>query len=382
MSAVPGGAPPNSRSGRGRGDAMAKRADPRPRDVARRLLAFYDRVARSLPWRRDADPYRVWVSEVMLQQTRVETVIPYYERWLRRFPTLEALAAADTDEVMKAWEGLGYYARARNLHAAARLVRERHAGALPCDPTALRALPGFGDYTVGAVASIAFGAPLPAVDGNVRRVLCRLFDLPDPTPATLRERASALVPRQRPGDFNQALMELGATVCTPRPRCDACPLEDVCAARARGTQLERPARKRARAVPELDVAVALIRDVRGRVLLVKRPAGGLLGGLWSLPAAEMNAGQEARAVASRVARAWCEVADTATALPPVPHAFTHLRIRYHPFCFAVTAVKPPPGDTETVWSDSCGLRERALPVAQRKILRAAGADVACAVSDA
>src|SRR5690606_35120964 len=154
--------------------------------LRRRLLAFYDARGRDLPWRRETDPYRVWVSEVMLQQTRVETAIPYYERWIERFPTLTALADASLDDVLKAWEGLGYYSRARNLHRAAGLVRERYGGELPDDVDTLRALPGVGDYTAGAIASIAYAIPAPAVDGNVRRVLSRLFDLPDPSPAELR----------------------------------------------------------------------------------------------------------------------------------------------------------------------------------------------------
>jgi A/G-specific adenine glycosylase len=182
------------------------------RSLRRALLAFYDARRRDLPWRRDPDPYRVWVSEVMLQQTRVDAVVPYYERWLRRFPTVAALASAEPDDVLRAWEGLGYYARARNLHRAARVVREHHHGAVPSEPSALRALPGVGDYTAGAIASIAFGRAEPAVDGNVRRVLARLLDVAAPAPARLRKVAAALVPSERPGDFNQALMELGATV--------------------------------------------------------------------------------------------------------------------------------------------------------------------------
>jgi A/G-specific adenine glycosylase len=173
----------------------------------------------------------------MLQQTRVDTVRPYFERWMRSYPTIDALADADLDDVLRHWQGLGYYGRARNLHRAARLVRERHDGRLPGDPSALRKLPGIGEYTAGAVASIAFGARAPAVDGNVRRVLARLHGLADPGAAELRRLATALIPAERPGDFNQALMELGATVCTPRsPACGACPLTDWCRAQALGRQ--------------------------------------------------------------------------------------------------------------------------------------------------
>src|SRR5690606_12408822 len=192
--------------------------------IRRALLRHYDQHRRELPWRGTADPYRVWVSEIMLQQTRADVVAPYYERWLERFPTLDALADAELDDVLHAWQGLGYYARARNLHRAARMVRERHGGELPRDAAALRALPGVGAYTAGAIASIAFGEPCPAVDGNVRRVLARLFDLADAAPGTIHELAARLVPRRRAGDFNQALMDLGATVCSPRRQaCGECP---------------------------------------------------------------------------------------------------------------------------------------------------------------
>ena len=191
----------------------------------RALLGHFDRSRRALPWRSERTPYRVMVSEFMLQQTRVETVIPYYERWLRRFPGWEALADAGEDEVLRAWTGLGYYRRARNLHRAARVVRERFGGELPKEPAALKRLPGVGEYTAGAVASIAFGRAVPAVDGNVRRVLCRILDVAAPTAGRLREEAARLVDPGRPGDFNEALMELGATVCTPRaPGCGGCPV--------------------------------------------------------------------------------------------------------------------------------------------------------------
>ncbi|MGH7483262.1 MAG: A/G-specific adenine glycosylase, partial [Longimicrobiales bacterium] len=173
--------------------------------IRRPLLAWFDASRRVLPWRRDADPYRVWVSEVMLQQTRADVVIPYYERWLARFGDVRALAAADQADVLRHWEGLGYYARARNLHGAARIVRDRHGGEIPSDPGTLKELPGIGAYTAGAIASIAFGRRVPAVDGNVRRVLARLADLPAPSAVELERQARALVDPDRPGDFNQAL---------------------------------------------------------------------------------------------------------------------------------------------------------------------------------
>lgn len=317
------------------------------RDAVRRaLLDFYDARRRDLPWRRDVDPYRVWVSEVMCQQTRVETAVPYFERWMARFPTVDALAEAPIDDVLHAWAGLGYYRRAHNLHRAARVVRERHGGRIPGDPEALRRLPGVGDYTAGAIASIAFGLPEPAVDGNVRRVLSRLHDLPDPGAAELRRLAAELVPAERPGDFNQALMELGATVCTPRsPRCDRCPIASYCRARAAGTQTERPRPKPSKAIPEDDVGTAIVLAPDGALLLVRRPEDGLLGGLWEFPGEAVAAGETPEDAARRAAvRVLGEAAASvpgpaplgpATPLGAVVHTFSHRRITYHAFLFAL-----------------------------------------------
>jgi A/G-specific adenine glycosylase len=282
---------------------------PDPSDVARRILSRYRRDRRDLPWRRTRDPYAVWVSEVMLQQTRVATAMPYYERWLARFPTVEALAAAPLDEVLAAWSGLGYYRRARNLHRGAAEVVSRYGGRVPGQAEELRALPGIGRYTAGAIASIAFGQREPVVDGNVARVLARVYaiegELARPaTQARLWALAGQMVPRRSPGDFNQAAMELGALVCTPTsPRCPECPVGDVCLARAQGRQhaLPTPApRKAERDLPLIDLWAAWI-ERRGRVLMVRRRAaaaagaggGGLYAGLWELPAArradELNA---------------------------------------------------------------------------------------------
>ncbi|HEV2131455.1 MAG TPA: A/G-specific adenine glycosylase, partial [Longimicrobiaceae bacterium] len=271
-----------------------------------RLLAWYDQHRRPLPWRTPEggapDPYRVWLSEVMLQQTRVETVKPYFERWLEHFPNLEALAAAPLEEVLKAWEGLGYYSRARNFHRAVREVAERYGGEVPGEPGALRALPGVGRYTAGAVASIAFGREEPVVDGNVRRVFARWTDDPDPKEADLWRLAEALVPGERPGDLNQALMELGATVCTSRsPRCPVCPVQGFCAAYAAGTQEQRPARKPQRTLPHEDTAVAVV-EREGRLLVVRRPVDARLGGMWEFPGTVCRRGESVAAAAERGVR--------------------------------------------------------------------------------
>ncbi len=252
------------------------------------LLAWFDRHRRDLPWRRTRDPYAIWVSEVMLQQTQVATVIPYYERFLARFPTVAALARARLSDVLGSWRGLGYYARARALHRAAAEIARR--GAMPRTAEALRELPGFGRYTAGAVASIAFGERAPVLDGNVARVLARYAAIEDDIRApNVRERlwalADRLVPADRPGDFNQALMELGALICTPRgPTCLLCPVSATCEARKRGLVDRIPAPRKVRARIALSLASALVR--RGeRVLLARRAERGLFGGLWELPTA-------------------------------------------------------------------------------------------------
>ena len=354
------------RIGRGGGEVSGRGETA---EIAARLLAHYDAYARELPWRRDTDPYRVWVSEVMLQQTRVEAVVPYFERWMSRFPTLDALAEADLDDVLRAWEGLGYYARARNLHRAARVVRERYGGVLPEDPEALRSLPGVGEYTAGAIGSIVFGRREPAVDGNVRRVLSRLYDLPSPTPSVLRRLAAALVPADRPGDFNQALMEFGATVCTPRsPSCETCPLEALCLARRRGTVAERPLPPKRKPVPENDVGCAVIVARGGRVLLVRRPEDGLLGGMWEFPGAEVRTDESPAEAAARAAADMVgDDVDPGAPLATVTHEFTHRRTTYHAFRFRVEAPTPIPDGTVAAWATTDDLDAYAMPIAQRKI---------------
>ncbi|MBD2847328.1 A/G-specific adenine glycosylase [Paenibacillus sp. IB182496] len=259
---------------------------------SRELLEWYRAQRRDLPWRRSRDPYRIWVSEIMLQQTRVDTVIPYYERFMTRFPTLQALAEAPEAEVLKCWEGLGYYSRARNLQAGARQVMERHGGQVPDDVEAVGALKGIGPYTKGAVMSIAFDRPEPAVDGNVMRVLSRYFcleaDIAKPrTRVGIEQLARQLIPEGAAGDFNQGLMELGALICTPKsPGCLICPVMAHCEGRLAGRERELPIKTKAKKPrPELRLA-ALIegRDaLAGKILVRQRPDTGLLAGMWELP---------------------------------------------------------------------------------------------------
>jgi A/G-specific adenine glycosylase len=345
--------------------------------LRRGLLAFFDARARDLPWRRSADPYAIWVSEVMLQQTRVETVIPYFERWLERFPDVASLAEAPEADVLKAWEGLGYYRRARNLHRAAALVRERHQGRVPATSAGLRELPGVGVYTAGAVASIAFGEAVPAVDGNVRRVLSRLFDLAAPSARELEALAAELVDPSRPGDFNQAVMELGATVCTSHdPGCARCPVSRACLALRRGTVAERPLPRRRAEAPHRVHALAVVwaRGPAGaggpvRLLVRQRPAEGLLGGLWEFPGTAAHEGADLMEVARAVASGLGVTLSSAplTPLPEVRHAFTHLRVTYRPYLVEARST----GSREGGWVGRDELAELALPRAIQRVAAAA-----------
>ncbi|MDQ3301393.1 MAG: A/G-specific adenine glycosylase [Myxococcota bacterium] len=263
--------------------------------IASAVVEHYQAVRRDLPWRRTRDPYAIWVSEIMLQQTRVATVIPYWERWMTRFPTVSALAAAPLDDVLAAWTGLGYYSRARNLHAGARAIDASWGGALPRRAGELREVPGIGPYTAGAIASIAFAERAPLVDGNVARVLARVYAIEDDIKSTAGTKAlwaragelmTALAEDAAPGDLNQGLMELGATICAPTsPRCLVCPLAKRCEARRTGRVTELPVvapRKQARDLPLLARTLVWIEE-RGELVLGRRPAGGLFGGLWELP---------------------------------------------------------------------------------------------------
>jgi A/G-specific adenine glycosylase len=321
--------------------AAAGAARPRLRAA---LLRWYRAHRRDLPWRRTRDPYAIWISEAMLQQTRVETVIPYWERFLARFPTVQALADAPADEVLGAWAGLGYYTRARNLKRAAQEVVDRFGGALPADAEALRSLPGVGRYTAGAVASIAFDRPEPVVDGNAARVLARLHGVREDVarPAVARrlwDEAAALARGRTPGELNQALMELGATLCAPRaPRCGACPVARWCDARRAGDAEGLPV-KAARREPLAAEAVAALVLRDGRALAVRRPAAGLFGGLWDLPGGELVGDETPAAALARAAAERLGLAlGRAEPAGAVDHALTHRRLRLHLF-----RAQAPPG---------------------------------------
>jgi A/G-specific adenine glycosylase len=347
-----------------------------PRAQADALLAWYDRHRRDLPWRarpgEPADPYRVWLSEIMLQQTTVKTVAAYYERFLERFPSIEALAAASLEDVLKAWAGLGYYGRARNLHACAREVMRQHGGRLPEDEEALRRLPGIGSYTAAAIAAIAFGRRASPVDGNVERVVARLFAVEEPLPRArgmIRRLAEALMPASRPGDFAQALMDLGATLCTPiRPACGVCPWMEACAARRQGCPEAFP-RRVARAQGRLRRgAVFFVLREDDAVLVRSRPPEGLLGSMTEFPTTEWTPGfDETGALAHAPqfphAPQWRRLSGVVT------HTFTHFPLELFVYAAGVAAATPAPQGMR--WVAVSDLDGEALPTVMRKVVRLA-----------
>jgi A/G-specific adenine glycosylase len=352
--------------------------DGQPADLAPRLVTWYADHRRDLPWRRVRDPYCIWVAEVMLQQTQVATVIPYYAHFLARFPTVESLAAAPLDEVLKAWEGLGYYARARHLHAAARQVAIEFDGQMPDTLDGLLSLPGVGSYTAGAILSTAFGQGVPAIDGNVRRVLSRAFAVEgDVTRGAGQRRlwalAEELLPSGRAGDFNQALMDLGATVCTPRaPSCGQCPLAEDRRAHQAGQEEQFPVRRQRRAVPHYEVAAGVVWNGQGRFLIAQRPVDGMLGGLWEFPGGKREPEETLEACLRRelAEELGIEVAVGAP-LTVVQHAYTHFRITLHAFHCRVVAGQPCPlGCADWRWVSLDDLPRFAFSAADHQIIAA------------
>jgi A/G-specific adenine glycosylase len=304
----------------------------KPEVLRKNLLGWYATHRRRLPWRETSDPFSIWVSEVMLQQTQVATAIPYYRRFMDRFPTPAQLAAADIQAVLKLWEGLGYYSRARNLHRAAGVVTSRFNGQVPDDPEAFRALPGVGDYIAAAVLSIAFGRVLPVVDGNVKRVLSRLLEIDTPVNGSgahqvFRIPAMDLICQKRPADFNQAIMELGALVCRPKnPDCTTCPVVDQCRANRHRTTKDYPKRNASRKIPHRHQSIGVILK-RGTMLVVRRPMEGFLGGLWEFPAAPAEKGQSDRqAFEATMALETGLKITVDRRLTRIRHAYTHFRL--------------------------------------------------------
>jgi A/G-specific adenine glycosylase len=341
--------------------------------LSRPLLAWYDLSQRDLPWRRTHDPYAIWIAEIMLQQTQVATVVPYYERWLQALPTVEQLAVADPQVVLGLWAGLGYYSRARNLQAAARLIVSDYEGVFPRDYHAARSLPGIGEYTAGAILSIAYGQRLPAVDGNVQRVLGRVFALAGelrqgPGKREVARLAAEAVPAARPGDHNQALMELGATICLPRrPACEQCPLTALCLARRQGreTAIPPPRPQPSRRVQR----VAVVLWQRGCLLLARRPAEGVWGGLWELPNVELAAGEDpAAALGEYLQQAFGLRAQVGEPWQEIRHSIMDQRITLSVYQATCRGSKVRLRDHEEgAWVAPADLAGYALPAPHRRI---------------
>lgn len=312
------------------------------------LLEWYAIHARQLPWRDHPDPYAIWISEIMLQQTRVETVIEYFSRWMQAFPDIETLANAEEQAVLKQWEGLGYYSRARNIHKTSIILQDEYLGQLPADPQKLQKLPGIGRYTAAAITSIAFGMDQAALDGNIRRVLSRIFDIDLPIHTTESEKlfwklAEQNLPAGQAGDYNQALMDLGASVCLPaRPKCLLCPIQHYCLAFERGVQEQRPVRQQKKPIPHHIVTAAILHRNQ-KFLLAQRPANGLLGGLWEFPGGKLEAGET---LANSLEREIMEELGSKIVVGKLfgeyQHAYTHFRVTLHAFFCAITEGEPQP----------------------------------------
>jgi A/G-specific adenine glycosylase len=344
--------------------------------LSRRLLSWYGRNQRSLPWRKTRDPYRIWISEIMLQQTQVDTVIPYYHRFLKTFPTVSSLARAPLQNVLKVWENLGYYSRAKNLHAAAKVIVEKFGGRIPDNLEEIKKLPGVGEYTAGAILSIAYGKSLPAVDGNVRRIVCRLFAIRKPMGNTreqkqLHKLASSLIPVKRPGDFNQALMDLGATICKAKnPDCSCCPIGHICQARLHDLQNVLPITKKASTIPHRQAVAAVIHNSKGMLLFVQRPSSGLLASLWKLPGGFVQDGENAKNSLKRSVKEELGISiRPGKPLTSVDHTYSHFRITLQAYeCRLLKGTPKPLACQNWRWSSPTDLKKLPLSKIDRLIL--------------
>jgi A/G-specific adenine glycosylase len=346
--------------------------------AATKILHWYARHGRDLPWRHTTNPYAIWVSEIMLQQTQVETVLPYYRRFLSRFPTVHSLARASLEEVLKAWENMGYYSRARHLHEAAKEIVKRWKGEIPSSLEDLLQLPGVGPYTAAAVASITCGLRAPAVDGNVQRVVCRLFAIQKPlnhgpTKKRIQKLAQELIPHRYPGRFNQGLMDLGALICTPRrPSCPACPLSELCLAAKKECQETLPVKGKRRRLLHKSMAAAILTDSKGRFLVVQRHPAGLLGGLWKFPGGEMNSDETLQDTLLRSVREELGISvRVGEKLLSVDHVYTHFTLTIHVFRCAIRMGKPRASKCRRwQWAASNALNQLPFSRGDRKIMEA------------
>lgn len=351
--------------------------DERPQDFRDTLLAWFEDYQREMPWRQTDDPYRIWVSEVMLQQTQVKKVVGYYEAFIARFPDIQQLAAAPLQDVLKVWEGLGYYARARNLHKAAQVVVAEYDGEIPQDYAAFRKLPGVGAYSAAAVLSIAFNAPYAAVDGNIKRVLARLLLMTAPindakVAKRFQEKADILLDPAVPGIFNQAMMELGATVCRPHsPTCLVCPVNRFCEAFRTAQQDKFPRRRETKPIPEHHLAMGVIYNARGEVLLTQRQLDGLLGGLWEFPGGRLAEDETAEEACVRhIAECVNLSVRDVRALTQVRHAYTHFKVVVDVFqCTYQAGEVVLNGPRDAKWITVPELKAYPIPRVMHKLLK-------------
>ncbi len=340
------------------------------------LLSWYQHHGRDLPWRRTRDPYAIWVSEIMLQQTQVKTVIPYYQHWLTVFPTVQTLAAAPQQQVLKAWEGLGYYARARNLHRAAQRVAQSPGGVFPTAFAAVMGLPGIGRTTAGGILSAAFNLPFPILDGNVKRVLSRLVALEVPPKKALDRlwvTSTQLLPAQQPRDFNQALMDLGATLCTRRqPSCTICPWRPYCQAYQQNMQSNIPVTEARDPIPHKQIGVAVVWDDHNQVLIDRRPQDGLLGGLWEFPGGKVEPGETVEACIHRELQEELAIdVEVGDRLITLDHAYTHFKVTLHVYHCRHRSGEPQPLACDEIrWVSVAELEQYPFPTANVKIIDA------------
>jgi len=338
-------------------------------EFATTLLTWYDDNRRELPWRGASDLYAIWVSEVMLQQTRVKYVQGYYTRFLEAFPTLEDLAAAKLDDILRIWEGMGYYARAHRLQAAAREVVD--SGQTPSNSHELLALPGLGPYSSRAIASIAFGEAVAAVDGNVRRVISRIFAHYGDPIKEIQALADSLLCHHRPGDYNQSMMELGSQICTPkRPKCHLCPVQRFCQAWLDGSPEAYPLSKKKESIPHYDVAVAVLRNPSGKIFIQQRPSKGLLGGLWELPGGKATPGESGTQTCKRELYEELGVKVlVGDLIAKIKHAYSHFRITLRAYeCTVIDGEPVSTAGLKSQWVDPQQLHQFAFPRANRRIL--------------
>jgi A/G-specific adenine glycosylase len=342
------------------------------------LLTWYELNKRVLPWRNTRDPYHIWVSEIMLQQTQVDTVVPYYHRFLKKYPTIDSLARSELQDVLKMWENLGYYSRVRHMHETAKMIALELDGKIPDTWDAIIRLPGIGPYTAGAILSIAYGKPIPAIDGNARRVFCRLFAIEDPAYSSgaqqdLYRLVAGIIPRHSPAAFNQAVMDLGSLVCTPKnPACPVCPMQNRCLAFKHALQERLPVMKKKAPLPHRHAIAAILRDSRNRVLIVRRPSEGLLASLWKFPGGFLHSGESPQdGLRKTILEELGWNIEGGGLIASVRHAYTHFRMTLHIFLCGHPGTEPlTPSYQQWQWATPNDLSNLPFSRADRKVIAA------------